>query len=144
MTDADIQPLLRKAVQDSDAVAMREAVERLFAHGTPDALSPDAEYRLRHENYVMEMPQSAERIRGREAMRAMQEAYPTPPSITVRRVVGAGQLWLIEGLNDYDGDRWHTVLILELDPDGRVLRDTRYYAKPFDPPSWRAPWVEQM
>ena len=45
-------------------------------------LSPQAEYELRHEDYVMEMPQSGERIRGREAMRAFQRAYPNPrPSL---------------------------------------------------------------
>ena len=45
----------------------------MFTH-----LSAEAEYALRHEDYVMEMPQSGERIRGRENMRAFQEAYPTP------------------------------------------------------------------
>jgi len=29
-------------------------------------LSTEAEYNVRHEDYVMEMPQSGERIRGRE------------------------------------------------------------------------------
>ena len=28
-------------------------------------LSPEEEYEIRHEDYVMEMPQSGERIRGR-------------------------------------------------------------------------------
>ena len=42
-------------------------------------LSAEAEYELRHEDFVMEMPQSGERIRGREKMREFQEAYPTPP-----------------------------------------------------------------
>jgi hypothetical protein len=32
----------------------------MFTH-----LSPEKEYVLRHEDYVMEMPQSGERIRGR-------------------------------------------------------------------------------
>jgi hypothetical protein len=32
-------------------------------------LSAEAEYNVRHEDYVMEMPQSEERIRGREKMR---------------------------------------------------------------------------
>jgi hypothetical protein len=44
-------------------------------------LSAEAEYELRHPDYVdyvMEMPQSGERIRGRESMRAFQEAYPIP------------------------------------------------------------------
>ena len=41
-------------------------------------LSPEAEFELRHPDYVMEMPQSGERIRGRDNMRAFQEAYPNP------------------------------------------------------------------
>jgi predicted Zn-dependent protease len=45
-------------------------------------LSADAEYELRHPDYVMEMPQSGERIRGRDNMRAFQDAYPNPPTIT--------------------------------------------------------------
>ena len=40
-------------------------------------LSPEEEYNVRHEDYVMEMPQSGERFRGRENLRAFQEAYPT-------------------------------------------------------------------
>jgi hypothetical protein len=50
-------------------------------------LSPQEEYEVRHEDYVMEMPQSGERIRGREKMRAFQEAYPNPPSMQLRRVI---------------------------------------------------------
>src|SRR5215217_2251210 len=38
---------------------------------------PEEEYHVRHpEDYVMEMPQSGERFRGRENMRAFQEAHP--------------------------------------------------------------------
>jgi hypothetical protein len=143
MTGTDVQQLLRQAVTNDDPAAMRAAFERLL-HGGPDALSPEEEYQTRHEDYVMDMPQSGERIRGRDQMRAMQEAYPTPPTITVRRVVGSGAVWILEGVNDYAGDVWHVVLILELDPEGHVVRDTRYYAKPLDPPAWRASWVEPM
>jgi hypothetical protein len=143
MTDSDIQHLLRQAVRTSDPAVMREAFDRLLARG-PDALSAEAEYETRHQDYVMEMPQSGERIRGRDAMRSMQEAFPTPPTISVRRVVGSDGMWVLEGVNDYGNDIWHVVVILELDADGRVLRDTRYYAKPFDAPDWRAAWVERM
>jgi hypothetical protein len=122
---------------------MREVIERLFGV-TGEGVSAEVEYHLRHPDYVMEMPQSRERIRGRDAMRAMQEAFPVPPSITLRRVVGSGRVWVIEGINDYDGDVWHVVLILELDPDGLIVRDTRYYTKPFDAPDWRAEWAEIM
>ena len=142
MPDSSVQVLLRRAVQDSDASAMREAIDLLLGGGS-SALSPEAEFEVRHPDYVMYMPQSGERIRGRDAMRAMQQAFPgPPPSISIRRVAGAGQTWIVEGINDYGGDRWHVVLILELDDAGRIVTDTRYYAQPFDPPEWRAAWAE--
>jgi ketosteroid isomerase-like protein len=107
-------------------------------------LSPEAEYELRHPDYVMEMPQSGERIRGRDNMRAFQEAYPNPPTITPRRVVGSGDVWVIEGRSDYGGGQiYHVAMIVEF-RDGKIWRDTRYYAEPFQAPDWRAQWVERM
>ncbi len=106
-------------------------------------LDPGAEAELRTEDYVMEMPQSGERIRGRENMRAFQENFPVPPSVTVREVRGSGDLFVVEATNDYDGRVFDAVLILEF-RDGRIARDTRYYAEPFAPPEWRAPWVERF
>ncbi len=107
-------------------------------------LSPEEEYELRHEDYVMEMPQSGERIRGRDRMRAFQEAYPNPPTITPRRVAGSGDVWVIEGRSDYgDGQIYHVAMIVEF-RDGRIWRDTRYYAEPFEAPAWRAQWVEPL
>jgi hypothetical protein len=106
-------------------------------------LSAEAEYELRHQDYVMEMPQSGERIRGRENMRSMQENYPGPPSIALRRVVGAGDLWAVEMRSDYDGRIYHVVMIVEF-REGKILHETRYYADPFEAPEWRAQWVESM
>jgi hypothetical protein len=107
-------------------------------------LSAEAEYELRHPDYVMEMPQSGERIRGRDKMRAFQEAYPNPPTITPRRVAGSGDVWVIEGRSDYgDGQIFHVAMIVEF-RDGKIWRDTRYYAEPFEPPAWRAQWVEPI
>ena len=34
-------------------------------------------------------------------------------------------------------------MILELE-DGRIWRDRRYYAEPFEAPEWRAAWVERV
>jgi hypothetical protein len=141
--EAEVRGLFRRAVADDDADALRTGLEALFGGSGAD-LSPEAEARLRHDDYVMEMPQSGERVRGREAMRAMQEAFPAPPGIVLRRVTGAGRTWVVEAVNDYGGDVWHAVLVLELTDDGRVVRDTRYYAQAFAPPAWRAAWVERM
>ena len=108
------------------------------------ALSAEAEYNVRHKDYVMEMPQSGERIRGREKMRQFQEDYPSPPTIQLRRVVVREGLWVIEGVNDYGGGRvFSVVAIFEL-RDGKIWRDTRYYAEPFEAPEWRAQLVERF
>ena len=106
-------------------------------------LSPDEEHKLRHEDYVMEMPQSGECIRGREKMREFQEAYPNPPSMQLRRMLVRDGLWVAELVSDYGGQVYDVALIIEL-RDGKMWRDTRYYAEPFEAPEWRARWVERM
>jgi hypothetical protein len=111
-------------------------------------LSAEKEFAIRHaEDYVMEMPQSGERFRGRENMRVFQEAFPAnsnPPSIRISRVVVRDGLWVVQSVIDYGGGRVsHGAAILEL-KDGRVWRDTRYFADPFEAPEWRAHLVERM
>lgn len=126
-------------LEEMDGQQAHKFLAELFS-----SLSAEAEYELRHEDYVMEMPQSGERIRGRDRMREFQDAYPTPPTIRLRRVVVSEGLWLLEGVNDYgEGQVFNIVLIIEL-KDGKMWRDTRYYAQPFDAPEWRAQWVERM
>jgi hypothetical protein len=117
---------------------VRELFTRLFEH-----MSAEEEHDLRHPDFVMEMPQSGERIVGRENMRRMQENYPGPPNIELRRVVGSGDVWVLEMRSDYDGRIYHVVVIVEF-RDGKIVRETRYYADPFDAPEWRAEWVESM
>jgi hypothetical protein len=112
-------------------------------------LDPEEEYDARHpEDYVLEMPQSGERIRGRERMREFQRAYPTdpnaPPSVRSRRVLVREGLWVAEGIAEYGGvPAFDVVLIFEL-RDGRMWRDRWYFAEPFEAPEWRAQWVERM
>ena len=139
---SDVLALFRRAVDADDATAMRDGIAQLFSGD--GGVSAADEFELRHEDFVMEMPQSGESITGRDRMRAMQESFPgPPPSITINRVSGARRSWLIEGVNDYgDGDLWHVVLAMEFAADGRIARETRYYAKDFDPPQWRAAFTD--
>ena len=122
---------------------MDEQEARRFLTELLPRLSPEEEYELRHEDYVMEMPQSGERIRGRQNMREFQEAYPNPPSMQLRRVLVRDELWVAELVSDYGGQVYDVALIIEL-RDGKMWRDTRYYAEPFEAPEWRAQWVERM
>ncbi len=126
-------------LEEMDEQQAQHFLAELFSN-----LSADEEYKIRHEDYTLEMPQSGERIRGREKMRSFQEAYPNPPNIQIRRVLVRDGLWVVEGVNDYGGRQINNVvLIIEL-RDGKWWRDTRYYAEPFEAPEWRAQWVERM
>ncbi len=108
-------------------------------------LDADAEYELRHEDFVADMPQSGERIRGRDNMRALQQAFPPDrtPTFRVRRITGGGDVWTVEATGDYGGEVYLVVVIVEF-RGGKIIRETRYYPQPFEPPEWRSQWVERV
>ena len=133
--------MAEQRVPDLDAMDEQEA--HRFLTELMSGLGADSGYELRHEDFVMEMPQSGERIRGRENMREFKGAYPAPPAMRLRRVLVREGLWVAEVVSDYNGRIFHYVSIVEL-KDGKMWRDTRYYAEPFEAPGWRAHLVERM
>jgi hypothetical protein len=111
----------------------RRTLEGMFADGKLK-LSPQEEHEARAEDYVMEMPQSRERIVGRDTMRAFQGAYPSPPDARVRRIIGSGDLFIMEAVSDYGGEVAYVADIVEF-RDGKIVKETRYYASPSSRPS---------
>lgn len=101
------------------------------------------------EDIVQEWPQSGERIRGKANIAKMNEGYSantgTTPKATLRRVLKPGEAWIIESTIDYgDGTPVSSVAIIELGADGKIARETDYFANPFEAPEWRKQFVEQM
>jgi hypothetical protein len=101
------------------------------------------------EDIVQEWPQSGERIRGKANIAKMNEGYSantgTAPKATLRRVLKPGEAWIIESTIDYgDGTPVSSVAIIELGTDGKIARETDYFANPFEAPEWRKQFVEQM
>ena len=102
----------RRNIMDAHRVPNLEEMNEQEAHRflteLLSNLSPEEEYNVRHQDYVMEMPQSGERFRGREKMRAFQEAYPTrPPAIQLRRVLVKEGPWVAErSANTAAGRNW--------------------------------------
>lgn len=93
---------------------------------------------------VMDWPQSGERIRGEKNRREIYGRFPSLPRATPRRLIGSGDVWVLEASLDYgDGDPYQAVFIFEMQ-DGLIARETAYWAKPFPAPDWRAAWVERM
>jgi hypothetical protein len=124
---------------------MDEQQARGFLEGLMSDLGAESGYEERHEDFAMEMPQSGERIRVRERMREFQAAFgEAAPAMRLRRVLVRDRLWVAEVVSDYgNGREFHYVSTVKL-KDGRMWRDTRYYAEPFEAPGWRVRWVERM
>jgi len=117
------------------------ALDRHWA--ASDANDFDAEHLIYQEDAVLEYPQSGERIRGRQNIQSSRAAQPNRKRFTVRRITGAGNLWVTEYVLTYDGQPSYTVSIMEFD-DGKVKRETQYFGDPFEPGPSRAQWVERM
>ena len=124
----------------------------------------DAQMALLADDYVDEMPQSGERVRGRANWRGIIDHYPggvgtvagehrlvgsddrfiMTPSFSIVRIEGSGDTFTFAGTIRYaNGELWHMVAIVEA-RNGRVAKTTTYYAAPFSAPDWRAPFVEPM
>ena len=133
----------RQREPDLEQMDERAALE--FLTELYSLLSAEAEDRIRHDEYTMEWPQSGERLRGRQKMKAFQESNAgSRPPRWPRRVLVREGLWVVEGSVDYGGGReGNFVLILEL-REGRVFKETRYYADRLEAKEELAEWFERM
>jgi hypothetical protein len=92
------------------------------------------------DDIVETYPQSGERLEGREQQRGMHEAFPDPPTFTIRNVRRDGNLAVVEVDEAYPGGSvWKTAFIMEL-RDGLVSSLTGYFGAPFAAPEWRRPF----
>ncbi|MBI2763704.1 MAG: nuclear transport factor 2 family protein [Chloroflexi bacterium] len=139
-----------------------EEIVRAYTRATEDG-DMDRLRALRHADWTSDWPQSGERVRGDANMRGIIDHYPgglpevhtgrvvgsedrwvMTPMYSVLRVVGSGDSWWADGTITYpDGSTWFYVAFFEL-RDGKVYRETEYFAAPFEAPEWRRPYVERM
>ena len=99
------------------------------------------------DDFVQEWPQSGERLTKDTSMR-LNETYAersgTSPTFTYKRMIGGGDVFVVEGTIDYgDGVPVRYVGVGEV-RDGKIARMTEYFANPFEAPAWRADFVERM
>ena len=129
-----------------DRQAMIQAVEAALKSGDFGAMTKlIQDYAT--DDFVEEWPQSGERLT-KAATLKMAEHYPemsgTTPKMTYKRMLGGGDVFVIEGTIDYgDGVPVSYVGIGEMQGD-KVVKMTEYFANPFEAPAWRADFVERM
>jgi ketosteroid isomerase-like protein len=137
----------------------REIVERLAAALAEDDL--EARDPLLADDVVESFPQSGERFRGRENLRAIIENYPNghplassvevvgrderwavTPRYTVVSISGSGEHFTIVARVRYPNDEeWYAVTLVEI-RDGKVAELTDFFGAVFDAPDWRTPYRE--
>jgi ketosteroid isomerase-like protein len=120
--------------------AIRNLAERLAT--TQRSGDVDAYIALLSPEYVVEFPQSRERIRGPANVRRMIGEHPQAPRFDgTPRVTLLGDRWAsIETHASYGDEPWWVVSVVELG-DRQALRERAYYAPRLAPADWRHAWV---
>lgn len=97
------------------------------------------------DDFVLEWPQSGERIRGRANFAAMNEEYPAagPWTFTVERIMAAGREAVSVVLVS-DGTRSDRAISFFSFANGKIASIVEYWPEPFAPPANRGHLVEIM
>ena len=100
---------------------------------------------LLHDDYILEWPQSAERIRGRANFIAVNENYPAHGSweFTVHQIVAEGDR-VVSDVDVTDGVVKGRVITFSIVREGRILHQTEFWPDPYEAPEWRAQWIERL
>ena len=116
---------------------------------------------LTHPDFEDFYPQSGELTRGADNLEAIITNYPgklkglgqdrivggedrfvRSPLFTIIRVEGSDEIVTgIQRARYPDGSLWFAIALVQL-RDGLVYRSQSFFAPAFDPPEWRAPYVE--
>jgi hypothetical protein len=93
------------------------------------------------DDAVVEWPQGGERLRGKPNIIAFRSTYPTRQHFELHRIIGCHDVWINEYTIRYDDQPVMVVGIMEF-RDDKVIRERIYFGDPWEPPAWRAQWVE--
>ena len=98
-----------------------------------------------HDDYILEWPQSGERIRGRANFVAINENYPAHGrwQFVIHRIIAEGDQ-VVSDVDVTDGLITGRVVTFSTVQDGKILKQTEFWPDPFEAPDWRAGWVEKM
>jgi SnoaL-like domain len=103
----------------------------------------DTEHAIYATDAILDYPQSGERFRGRDRIKAQRGGHPAERHFTIRRIQGGGELWVSECVITYDGAPTYSVSLMEF-ADGLVAHETQYFADPFPAAPGRAALAEAI
>lgn len=121
----------------------RQVVQRFWAAMQTNDFKTAGE--LLHDDFLLEWPQSGERIRGRGNFVAVNENYPAQGrwQFTVHRILAEGEQ-AVSDVDVTDGVMSGRAITFSTVRDGRILSQVEFWPEPYEAPNWRKQWVERM
>src|ERR1043165_3391106 len=118
----------------------KQIVERFWAAMQSNDFKAAGEFL--HNDYVLEWPQSGERIRGRDNFVAINANYPAHGSweFTIHGMLAEGDK-VVSDVRVTDGTIVGRVITFSTVRDGKIIHQTEFWPDPFEPPAWREAWV---
>lgn len=116
--------------------AFWEAMQRNDFRAAGDLLADD---------YLLEWPQSGERVRGRANFVAVNAEYPAVGRwhFAINHVVTEGELVVTDVSVRDEGSTCGRVITFSTVRAGQIARQVEFWPDPFAPAEWRAQWVER-
>jgi hypothetical protein len=145
MSNQDIVRRWVAATQKLDWEGMRDLVHRDIVSFYPQS----GERFVGYDNYVgmlQSFPDNplAEIDSVHHDEKTMATASSTPFGAPVITVIGAGNTFVAEGKITYaNGETWEFVGIFEV-KDDKIIKETAYFAAPFEPADFRAPFANKV
>ncbi|MBI5931845.1 MAG: nuclear transport factor 2 family protein [Chloroflexi bacterium] len=98
---------------------------------------------LLHDDFVFELPQSKERVRGRANFVAFNTYYPGQWRIAIQHLAVCDDEAITEITASSDG-QVNTAISFFRFKDGKISHIREFWPEPFSAQAWRAQWVEMM
>lgn len=99
---------------------------------------------LLHDEFILEWPQSGERILGRDNFAALNTNFPAEGKwqFKVNAMVAENDV-VVSDVSVSDGKRQDRAITFSTVRDGKIWRQVEFWPEPFEAPAWRAKWVEK-
>lgn len=100
---------------------------------------------LLHDDYILEWPQSGERIRGQENFAAINTFYPSEGKweFTINHILAEGEL-VTTDVSVTNGKLKDRVITFSTIRDEKIWKQVEFWPEIFVAPEWRKQWVERF
>jgi ketosteroid isomerase-like protein len=120
----------------------KQIVERFWAAMQTNDFKAVGEFL--HDDFILEWPQSGERIRGRSNFVTVNGHYPAHGrwEFTIHRIIAEGDE-VVSDVGVTDGAITGRAITFSTVRDGKIVHQTEFWPDPFEPAGWRTGWVEK-